>query len=150
LDDSKIIKENKKLIENNLSKIKELALELREIENKVNVTNLSSEEILTYDYLRVLQDKLEDITYKILYYKQPIKETGRLTKNKDGRYDLPSGAYFTSGDLIEVKIYDDWFEKERWFKSTVEHDGKDYYIVGAKDIKMEGILARQRKMYDFF
>lgn len=50
---------------------------------------------------------------------------------------------FTSGDGIEVLIYDDFYDKKCWKKTRVEHDG-DYYLVGYSNIPMQGLKARIR------
>ena len=146
MDDSEIIQECKKIVENNFQKIKKLVKQLEDVEDKTSPANLSADEIMYYNYLRNIQDKLLEIAHQIKYYQQPIKETGRLSKNKNGRYELPSGNYFTTGDPIEVKIYDDFEEKEKWIKSRVEHN-EDYYVVGLENISMDNMLARVRKSY---
>lgn len=62
---------------------------------------------------------------------------GTLTKNIQGRYTLPNGEYFTTGDAIEVKI------ELQWIKTRVHHNLKDYYLVDLPGIPMQGLLARK-------
>ena len=89
---------------------------------------------------------LIDAYWKIKYLSKPIKEEGILLKNKKGRYMI-SQKYdyeFTSGSPIEVLIYDEWFEKEKWVITRVEHTDGDYYLYGYKKIGMQGLPARRR------
>ena len=59
-------------------------------------------------------------------------------------YNNSDKIEFTSGNRIEALIYDDNYEIERWVKTSVEHDGNGYYLVGYKDVNMEGLLVRIR------
>lgn len=77
--------------------------------------------------VRSIADKVDDLVHTIKYLNRPLSgEEGRLTLNESGRYELPSGDYFTSGSPIE---YLDEEENE-WTISRMEHNGTDYYIVG--------------------
>lgn len=62
---------------------------------------------------------------------------GTLTKNHQGRYTLPDGHYFTTGDDIEIKL------ELTWIKTKVHHDLKDYYLVDYPSVSMEGLMARK-------
>lgn len=63
---------------------------------------------------------------------------GPLTKNHQGRYALPDGSYFTTGDDIEVKI-----NLKQWVKTEVKHNHKDYYLSDFPGLKLEGLIARK-------
>lgn len=71
---------------------------------------------------------------------------GQLLKNSRGRYESGDGHEYTSGSGIEVEIYDSFDERYNWEWASVEHDGTDYYIVGHKDVKMDGLKVRRRKV----
>ena len=53
---------------------------------------------------------------------------GTLEKNRTGRYEID--------DAVEIEIYDTWRQ------TAIEHDGNDYYAVGWKDVKLNGLKAR--------
>ncbi|GFI45170.1 hypothetical protein IMSAGC019_00480 [Lachnospiraceae bacterium] len=89
--------------------------------------------------------KLSDVERRIAYLSRPVKETSRLHKNGSGRYETKSGHYYTSGSGIEVLIKDDYREVPYWVWTSVEHDGRDYYLVGHKDIRMDGLTVRVRE-----
>ncbi len=95
--------------------------------------------------LREVMEKLSDVERRIAYLSRPVKETSRLHKNGSGRYETKSGHYYTSGSGIEVLIKDDWREVPYWVWTSVEHDGRDYYLVGHKDIRMDGLTVRVRE-----
>ncbi|WP_257964300.1 MULTISPECIES: DUF5348 domain-containing protein [Bacillus] len=65
-------------------------------------------------------------------------------KNHQGRYALPNGDYFTTGDYIEFKL-----DHKQWIKTTVHHNHKDYYLVGFPNLKMEGLIARKAYIFSF-
>ncbi|MFV0538522.1 MAG: DUF5348 domain-containing protein [Dysgonomonas sp.] len=89
---------------------------------------------------------LEKIQNKINYLTLPIKCEGALFKNEEGRYEIESGDYYSSGSLIEYLSYDERYDEyPYWKKSRVEHNGEDYYIVGAPDLSMNGVSVRVRR-----
>ena len=69
-------------------------------------------------------------------------------------YDLSGIEYstnYTSGSGIEFLINEEvlgedghFTEVPAWRTSTVEHNGTDYFIVGFKDIDMNGLRVRVR------
>jgi len=61
-----------------------------------------------------------------------------LFKNKQGRYALSDGTYFTTGDEIEIKI-----DCNYWVKTQVKHNLKDYYLKDFPNLKMKGLIARK-------
>lgn len=105
----------------------------------------SSEEMLLCSELRKVFEKLEDINAIVEYLSLPIKYEGTLHKNEGGRYELENGYEFTSGSRIEALVFDDFYEKEEWVKTSVESNEKGYYLVGHRNVQMEGIKARVRE-----
>ena len=103
------------------------------------------EQLLLLDELRGIMEKLDDAKRRIDYLNKTVKYTGKLHKNESGRYELENGHYYTSGSSIEVLISDDYHEAEYWAKTRVEHNCEDYYLVGYKNISLDGLIARVRK-----
>ncbi len=95
--------------------------------------------------LREIMEKLSDVTGRIAYLSRPVKETSRLHKNRSGRYETEKGHYYTSGSGIEALVKDDCREVPYWVWTSVEHDGKDYYLVDYKDVRLDGLTVRVRE-----
>ena len=92
-----------------------------------------------------LQSELREVMGKLSDVERRIAYLSRLHKNGSGRYETKSGHYYTSGSGIEVLIKDDYREVPYWVWTSVEHDGRDYYLVGHKDIRMDGLTVRVRE-----
>ena len=116
--------------------------------------NTDAEDLLLLDELRQIMSKLDDVSHTLNYFDRPVKAEGILHKNKNGRYEfngieLSSGCgleYLTTDDLHSR--YDeasgDYINVPYWCSSRIEHNGIDYYIVGAIDLKLEGLKVRIR------
>lgn len=102
------------------------------------------DQLFLLDEIRMIVEELEGLDRKIKYINTPISYTGTLHKNSSGRYETENGDYYSSGKRIEVLVYDEFSECEKWVSTRVEHDSKDYYIVGYKDINMQGLKVRVR------
>lgn len=104
------------------------------------------------EYRKILY-RLDEIKGTLDYYVRPIREVGTLHKNGQGRYETESGHYYTSGSGIEFlrteEVYD--FDAERWKKvgtwttSSVESDKGEYYIVGYRNVELDGLKVRVRR-----
>lgn len=92
-----------------------------------------------------IMEKLSDATDRITYLSRPVTETSCLHKNGSGRYETAGGHYYTSGSRIEALIKDDCQEVPYWVWTRVEHDGRDYYLVGYENIRLDGLTVRVRK-----
>jgi len=92
-----------------------------------------------------IMEKLSDVMGRIAYLSRPVKEISRLHKNRSGRYETEKGHYYTSGSDIEALVKDDYQEVPYWVRTRVEHDGKDYYLVGYKDVRLDGLTVRVRE-----
>jgi hypothetical protein len=103
-----------------------------------------AEQLLLLDELRGILEKLEDAKNDIDYLNRPVGKTSTLQKNSTGRYETEHKEY-TSGNDIEVLIYDKYRDKEVWVKTSVEHNGNDYYLVAYKKAPMQGLKVRTRK-----
>ena len=88
-------------------------------------------------------DHLDVVNSILNYLGKKIAGEYTLHKNKNDRYSCDLHEY-TCGNRIEFYYYDDDIEKYRWNISTVEHNGSDYYIVGYRDISLNGLKVRIR------
>ena len=52
------------------------------------------------------------------------------------RFALDEWTELTSGSPVEIKICGSWV------KTHIEHDGTDYYAVGLRGLKLDGLEAR--------
>lgn len=97
--------------------------------------------------------RLEEIKRTFDYYARPVREVGTLHENGQGRFETESGHYYTSGCGIEFlrteEVYDfdkqEWKDVEIWTTSSVESDGGNYYIVGYRDVELDGLKVRVRR-----
>ena len=108
--------------------------------SRLRIDRNDPEQLLLQDEFRSIMENLYNAKRDIEYLNQPIKYTGVLKKNTRGRYETEKKEY-TSGNLIEALIYDDFHEKERWVITSVEHDGEDYYLVNYRFTRMPGLLC---------
>lgn len=121
----------------------------------LDINKASAEDLYLVDELRGILDKLSDVSRNLNYLEQPIKTEGILHKNRNGRYEF-NGIELSSGYPLEYLATDDRHMRYNdnddyvitpyWRYGRIEHDGNDYYIVGAdKDTKLEGLRVRIRK-----
>lgn len=114
--------------------------EMPEIESDMNQTD----ERFYISQLNSILESLYDVTRNINYLISDVIGDFILHKNEKGRYECEVRE-FVSGCSIEALIYDDFYEKPTWVKTSIEHDGDDYYLVANKNISLEGLKIRIRK-----
>lgn len=85
---------------------------------------------------------LEIVKEKIDYLNKEVKNVGKLTRNKNNRYEL-NNIELHCGDEIEALIYDNNLDKKYWMCSRIECEN-DYYLVGYKDMKLDNLEVRIR------
>ena len=118
----------------------------------VNYSIRNSEDLLLIAEYKSMLYKLSDMQYKLEYLSKSVLFEDMLILRPDGRYGTSNGkAYYTSGSGIEflcsVEVLNEegYFEDvQAWRLSSVEHNGSDYYIVGYKDVDMNGLKVRVR------
>ena len=111
----------------------------------LDIDKTDSEQLFLTDELRSILDSLEKAYRSISYLSRPIKSSSVLYKNNRGRYEARDGSReYTSGSGIEALVYDDYNECNKWVSTRVEHDGQDYYLVGYKNVGMDGLKTRVR------
>ena len=114
-----------------------------------------AEDLFLLDELQRILSKLEDVTHTLNYIDRPIKTEGALHKNANGRYEV-NGIELSSGCGIDYLATDDrhcrynknddYVPTPYWCSSRIEHNGKDYYIVGATDLEtLENVRVRIRQ-----
>ena len=94
--------------------------------------------------LRRITDKLADVEEYISYLNRPIVEVSRLRKGTAGKYRTAKGRYYDCCNSIEALVTDEYHDVPYWTRTTVEHNGEDYYLVGYKGLPMEGLRVRVR------
>lgn len=109
----------------------------------LNINYDDADQLFLVDELKEIMEKLDDVKMDIDYLNRPIKNIGILQKNNGGRYEAGIREYI-SGSGIEALIYDDYSERDCWVKTRVEHHGKEYYLVGYRNISMQGLKVRWR------
>lgn len=70
-----------------------------------------------------------------------MAKRGYLKHNSQGRYQIESGPYFTSGDQIALKL------DGVWVKGRIEYswERQDYYFVGKDGIETHGLTGIEAK-----
>lgn len=110
----------------------------------IDIDSFTPDEMLTYNELRKAFDKLEDFNYLVQYLETPVKKEGIIRENENGRFELENYYEFTSGSRIEALIYDDFYDKDIWVRTSVESNTNGYYLVGYRNVSMEGLKVRIR------
>lgn len=144
-DINKVFEEAQKLKWNIGSLLKLSGYERNGDLSGLNIDYEDGEQLFLTEELGEIMEKLDNVNWRLKYLSRPIKETSRLHKNRSGRYETSGGHYYTSGNGIEVLLPEGYPEVYRWMWTRVEHDGKDYYLVGHHDVSMEGLTVRIRE-----
>lgn len=101
------------------------------------------EERQLHDELHTVLYHLDNVCSILSYYDRPVVAEGVLGKNASGRYEL-NGHELTSGQAVELMVYDpDWDKAPHWVRTKIEYDS-DYYAV-YQHMSLEGKTARIRK-----
>ena len=102
------------------------------------------EQLLLLDELRRITDQLADVQEYISYLTRPVTEVSRLRKGTAGKYQTAKGHFYDCRSSIEALVTDEYHEVPYWTRTIVEHNGEDYYLVGYKDLPMDGLRVRVR------
>lgn len=95
--------------------------------------------------LQTIMDRLADAQERILYLASPVQEISSLHRNTSGRYETEQGHYFCCGRPVEALVTDGDTGAACWVRTSVEHNGKDYFLVGYDGVEMDGLTVRIRK-----
>lgn len=110
----------------------------------LHVNYKDSDQLFQLKELQVIMRKLADIGDSIEYLFRPVKETGIIHRDENGKYRTEKGYCYRSGNLIEVLLQDGSHEVPCWVQTKVEYDGEDYYLARYEEIPMEGLKVRVR------
>ena len=110
----------------------------------LEINDKDSEQLFLLKELQSIMESLNEVRGRLAYLALPVKEVSRLHKNSDGRYETKSGHCFNSGCRVEALISDGFQEVPYWVRTSIEHDGKDYYLVGYRQTELEGLKVRLR------
>ena len=108
------------------------------------IDRTDGEQLLLWEELRLITDKLADAQERIAYLTRPIVETSRLRKGIGGKYQTAKGRVYDCSCSIEALVTDEYHDVPYWTRTVVEHNGEDYYLVGYKDLSMKGLTVRVR------
>ena len=97
-----------------------------------------------YEEFYSIVRKLDHAAMQMDYINRPIKCEGYLSLNENERYEL-CGTELTCGAELEVLVYDDFYDREVWLPSVIEHNNNGYYFVARPELDLDGIKARIRK-----
>lgn len=112
--------------------------------SKLDIDYKDAEQLLLQEQLWKVLQELEEVSGRLDYLALPIKEVSRLHKNSDGRYETKGGHYYTSGCRVEALVSDSFRTVPYWVRTSIEHDGNDYYLVGYREVELEGLKVRLR------
>ena len=88
--------------------------------------------------------KLDEMQSRMEYHTKSVKEVSRLHMKSQGRYETDGGHYYTCGSPIEALVEDGYRDVPYWVRTTLEHNGKDYFLVGYGSVEMDGLTVRVR------
>ena len=117
--------------------------------SNIEYSTNNADDLLLLDKYRSILYKLSDLQYELVLFEDII------IRRPDGRFGTRNNkTYYTCGNCIEFLINvevlgdDGYFTVlPAWRISTIEHDGKDYFIAGYKDVDLNGLKVRLRNRY---
>ncbi len=110
-----------------------------------DIDHLDAQQLFLKAEMQTIMDRLAEAQERILYLASPVQEISRLHKNASGRYETVQGHYFCSGSPVETLVTDDDTGVTCWVRTSVEHNGKDYFLVGYDSVELDGLTVRIRK-----
>ena len=110
----------------------------------LDIDRTDSEQLLLWEELRRITDKLADVQEYVSYLTRPITEVSILRKGTAGKYRTAKGHFYDCRSSIEALVTDEYHEVPYWTRTIVEHNGEDYYLIGYKNLPMNGLRVRVR------
>jgi len=110
----------------------------------LDINYKDGEQLFLLEEMQAIMKSLDDVRRRIKYLSLPVREVSRLHRNESGRYETDRGHYYTSGSPIEALIQDGYREVPYWVWTYVEHNCRDYYLVGYGDLNIEDLTVRVR------
>lgn len=102
------------------------------------------EQLFFLEELQSIMRNLDEVRDRLVYLALPVRKVSRLHRNESERYETDGGHYYTCGSLIEALVEDGYRDVPYWVRTTLEHNGKDYFLVGYGSVEMEGLTVRVR------
>ncbi len=102
------------------------------------------EQLFLREELRGIAARLTEAQDNILNLSSPIVEVSRLRKGTAGKYRTAKGHFYDCRSIIEALVSDEYHDVPYWTRTVVEHNGKDYYMVGYEGISLKGLTVRVR------
>lgn len=112
--------------------------------SEVSLNPHDSEQLFLRDELEQAMEKLADAADIIRHIGSPVDEISHLHRNSLGKYETAQGHVYRCGSPIEALVSDDRHDVPYWTRTRVEHDGEDYYLVGYRDVSLNGLVIRTR------
>ena len=112
--------------------------------SRLDIDRTDSEQLLLWEELRRITDRLADVQEYISYLTLPVTEVSVLRKGTAGKYRTAKGHFYDCRSSIEALVTDEYHEVPYWTRTIVEHNGEDYYLVGYKNLPMNGLRVRVR------
>ena len=118
----------------------------------VKYNNMNPDDMLIMEEYKKILYNISEMDYILEYLNRPVRFEDILILRTDGRYGTSNDSvYYTSGSSIEFLYNENVVNDEGefdcvpvWKISTVEHNGKEYYIVGYPDIRLDNLKVRIR------
>ncbi len=114
--------------------------------NDVEINRNDPEQKFLRDEMSRVMGNLTDVLNTLEYLSKPIEEVGTLHMNSRGRYETAEETELTCGFPLEALIYDDYYDCRYWARTSIEHDGERYYLYGYREISLDGLKVRIRKL----
>ena len=121
--------------------------------SEIKYNKKDPDDLLLIDEYRSILEKLSDVQCQLKYLSLPVDFTDKLTIRPDGKYESQDNEVcFSSGSIIEFLTTEEVMGEDGHFKempcwriSRIEYDKDGYYIVGYKDVNLNGLTVRFRK-----
>lgn len=112
--------------------------------SSLDINYRDGEQLFLLEELQSIMRNLDEVRDRLVYLALPVRKVSRLHRNESGRYETDGGHYYTCGSLIEALVEDGYRDVPYWVRTTLEHNGKDYFLVGYGSVEMEGLTVRVR------
>lgn len=109
----------------------------------LDIDHKDGEQLFLLEEMQAIMKNLDEVR-RLKYLSLPVREVSRLHRNRSGRYETDSGHYYTSGSPIEALVQDGYRDVPYWVWTYVEHNCRDYYLVGYGDLNIEDLTVRVR------
>lgn len=110
----------------------------------LNINYRDGEQLFLLEELQSIMRNLDEVRGRLTYLAPPVREMSRLHKNEFRRHETDGGHCYTCGSPIETLVKDGYHEVPYWVWNRLEHNEKNYYLVGCGSVEMGGLTVRVR------